>query len=71
MNETVDFTNVLWMFKKSLNYACSLRWTGQYRICIIKAHYAMIAEYKKEKIDNIIINRKKKFLIVTAPRYDS
>lgn len=27
----------------------SLRWTVQYRMCFIKAHYAMIGEYKKEK----------------------
>lgn len=35
------------MFKKSFNCSSSLRCTGQYRMRIIKAHYAMIAECKK------------------------
>lgn len=38
---------IFWMFKKSFNCSSLLRCTGHYRIRIIKAHYAMIAECKK------------------------
>lgn len=26
-------------------------------MCVIEAHYAVIVEYQKEKIDNIFVNR--------------
>lgn len=40
-----------WMLKKSFTHSYSLRWTGQDRMCIIKAHYTAIV-----KMDNIFVN---------------